>query len=197
MTSELATQRSTLPLARDPWRSHHATAVASPPRASQRPRIPLIVATAMLRRVRGQVCYGIERSARKDGVVCSDRVVWKTRDRNGRRQRASDHHGGRRRCLRRTRTGHRLILLPRNEYQLPFFARCAARRSTSPLKVGEEVEVIGMAPWRIANTICSSRWTGTRKKWRFLSQLEVISADDETREAVEDWLYWSKKGYQF
>ena len=30
-----------------------------------------------------------------------------------------------------------------------------------------------------------------------LSQLEVIDADDETREAVEDWLYWSKKGYQF
>jgi Calcium binding len=30
-----------------------------------------------------------------------------------------------------------------------------------------------------------------------LSQLEVIAADDQTREAVEDWLYWSKKGYQF
>ena len=28
----------------------------------------------------------------------------------------------------------------------PFLARCATRRSTSPLKVGEEVEVIGMAP---------------------------------------------------
>ena len=30
-----------------------------------------------------------------------------------------------------------------------------------------------------------------------LSQLEVIDADDQTREAVEDWLYWIKKGYQF
>jgi Calcium binding len=30
-----------------------------------------------------------------------------------------------------------------------------------------------------------------------LSQLEVIDADEGTREAVEDWLYWSKKGYQF
>ena len=30
-----------------------------------------------------------------------------------------------------------------------------------------------------------------------LSQLEVFCTDDETREAVEDWLYWSKKGYQF
>ena len=25
-------------------------------------------------------------------------------------------------------------------------------------------------------------------------KLGVISADDETREAVEDWLYWGKKG---
>ena len=28
----------------------------------------------------------------------------------------------------------------------PFLARSAIRRSTSPLKVGDEVEVIGMAP---------------------------------------------------
>jgi len=25
----------------------------------------------------------------------------------------------------------------------------------------------------------------------------VVDANDETREAVEDWLYWTKKGYQF
>jgi hypothetical protein len=30
-----------------------------------------------------------------------------------------------------------------------------------------------------------------------LSQLEVVDANDETRETVEDWLYWTKKGYQF
>lgn len=30
-----------------------------------------------------------------------------------------------------------------------------------------------------------------------LSQREVIDADDETREAVEDWLYWTIMGYQF
>jgi hypothetical protein len=28
-----------------------------------------------------------------------------------------------------------------------------------------------------------------------LSQLEVV--DEESREAVEDWHYWTKKGYQF
>jgi hypothetical protein len=30
-----------------------------------------------------------------------------------------------------------------------------------------------------------------------LSQLEVIHADDQTREAVEDWHYWVSRGYQF
>ena len=30
-----------------------------------------------------------------------------------------------------------------------------------------------------------------------LSQLEVVDPDEGTREAVEDWLFWSKKGYQF
>jgi Calcium binding len=34
----------------------------------------------------------------------------------------------------------------RPELDFPFLARCAARRSTSPLRVGDEVEVIGMAP---------------------------------------------------
>src|SRR5215217_7954549 len=56
---------------------------------------------------------------RKDGVFCSGGVVWKTRDRNGRGKRAPDHHGGRRRCLQRTRTSCRLVLLSRREAQLP------------------------------------------------------------------------------
>jgi len=30
-----------------------------------------------------------------------------------------------------------------------------------------------------------------------LSQLKVIQATDETREAVEDWHYWVGMGYQF
>lgn len=30
-----------------------------------------------------------------------------------------------------------------------------------------------------------------------LSQLEVLHAGKETRQAVEDWLYWVDQGYQF
>ena len=38
----------------------------------------------------------------------------------------------------------------------PFVARCFAERSIPPLRVGEEVEVVGMAPRRSASTRCSS-----------------------------------------
>ncbi len=80
----------------------------------------------------------------------------------------------------------------------PFLARCAARRSTSPLKVGDEVEVIGMAPVEECEheMFVEMDWEGDGLAIP-LSQLEVIDANDETREAVEDWIYWSRKGYQF
>jgi hypothetical protein len=80
----------------------------------------------------------------------------------------------------------------------PFLARCTARRSTSPLKVGNEVEVIGMAPVEECEheMFVEMDWDEGGLAVP-LSQLEVVNADDETREAVEDWLYWTKKGYQF
>jgi hypothetical protein len=82
----------------------------------------------------------------------------------------------------------------------PFLARCIAKRATSPLKVGDEVEVLGMAP----DGECE-REMFVVMRWEKeslavpLSQLEVIHADDdgETGQAVCDWLYWSGKGYRF
>jgi hypothetical protein len=80
----------------------------------------------------------------------------------------------------------------------PFLARCAARRSTSPLKVGDEVEVIGMAPVEECEHDMFVEMDWDEEELAVpLSQLEVVDADEETREAVEDWLYWTKKGYQF
>jgi hypothetical protein len=66
------------------------------------------------------------------------------------------------------------------------------------LKVEDEVEVIGMPPEEECEheMFVVMRWD--REGLAIpLSQLEVIDADDETREAVEDWLYWSRNGYQF
>jgi hypothetical protein len=80
----------------------------------------------------------------------------------------------------------------------PFLVRCTIRRSISPLKVGDEVEIIGMAPVEECEheMFVEMDWDDEGLAVP-LSQLEVVDADEETREAVEDWLYWSKKGYQF
>jgi hypothetical protein len=80
----------------------------------------------------------------------------------------------------------------------PFRARCIVERSISPLHVGDEVEVIGMPSGdecerEMFVTIC---WN-ERELAVPLAQLEVIEADDQTREAVEDWHYWVGMGYQF
>jgi hypothetical protein len=81
---------------------------------------------------------------------------------------------------------------------VPFRARCVQEREVSPLSVGDEVEAVGLPPERECERemFVSIRW-GQRKLAVPLAQLKVVEADDETREAVEDWLYWVGRGYQF
>ena len=78
---------------------------------------------------------------------------------------------------------------------VPFRARCVEEREVSPLSEGDEVEVVGMPPERECERemFVSIRW-GKRKLAVPLAQLEVTEADDETREAVEDWHYWVLHG---
>lgn len=80
----------------------------------------------------------------------------------------------------------------------PFLARCIAKRAISPLRVGDEVEVLGMPPEEECEheMFVTMRWEREGLAVP-LSQLEVIHADDQTREAVEDWHYWVNRGYQF
>ena len=82
----------------------------------------------------------------------------------------------------------------------PFLAGCIAKRATSPLKVGDEVDVLGMAPEEECERemFVVMRWEREGLAVP-LSQLEVIHAidDGETEQAVEDWRYWSRKGYRF
>ena len=40
--------------------------------------------------------------------------------------------------------------------QFPFLRRCVAERATSPLQIGDEVEVVGMPPEEVCDTRCSS-----------------------------------------
>ncbi len=78
----------------------------------------------------------------------------------------------------------------------PFSAKCIARRTSSPLKVGEEVKVVGMPSEEdcMHEMFVLIRWKG-RKIAIPLIQLEGIQVDEETQQAIEDWHYWVKRGH--
>jgi len=85
-----------------------------------------------------------------------------------------------------------------DKLKVPFRARCKSARSTSPLKIGEEVEVLGMAPEEECETemfVWASR-SGERIAVP-LMQLQPMSKDRETQEAVGDWHYWVDRGHEF
>ncbi len=79
----------------------------------------------------------------------------------------------------------------------PFLAKCTIKRAVSPLKVGDKVEVTGMPPEEECEheVFVMIRW-GKEGLAVPLSQLQVVRADGKTREAVADWHYWVKMGYQ-
>ena len=80
----------------------------------------------------------------------------------------------------------------------PFKARCVDVRSVSPLKKGEEVEVLAMAREDecMREMFVLIRFAG-RKLGVPLSQLEARESTRETRQAVDDWRYWVAMGYEF
>ncbi len=85
-----------------------------------------------------------------------------------------------------------------DKMSFPFRARCIAARSLSPLKVGEEVEVLHMAEQKDCERemLVIVRWSG-RTFGVPLSQLEGIGVDADTQQAIEDWHYWTAQGYEF
>ncbi len=80
----------------------------------------------------------------------------------------------------------------------PFEAKCIAERATSPLRVGEVVEVIDMAPADECehDMFVEIQWQD-RSLAVPLSQLEGIEVDAGTEEAIGDWHYWINSGYGF
>ena len=80
----------------------------------------------------------------------------------------------------------------------PFKAKCVAQRTISPLVLGEEVRVVGMAQEEDCDheIFVLIDWQG-RSLGVPLSQLEPMNVDEETRTAVEDWQYWVAIGYEF
>jgi hypothetical protein len=80
---------------------------------------------------------------------------------------------------------------------VPFAARCIIQRSISPLRVGDEVEVVGMAPDEECGheMFVLIRWE-RRTLAVPLAQLEGVTADEQTRQVIEDWQYWVAQGYE-
>jgi hypothetical protein len=85
-----------------------------------------------------------------------------------------------------------------DKLQMPFKARCKSVRATSPLEVGKETEVVDMAD----EDDCMSEIFvvvkhGKSKLSVPLAQIECITADGDTLQAVADWHYWVARGYQY
>ncbi|HVB25641.1 MAG TPA: calcium-binding protein [Ktedonobacteraceae bacterium] len=80
----------------------------------------------------------------------------------------------------------------------PFAARCVVRRTTSPLEPDDTVEVVGMAPAEECEheMLVLIQWK-KRQLAIPLMQLEGVQVDEETQQAIEDWHYWVKRGYEF
>jgi hypothetical protein len=79
----------------------------------------------------------------------------------------------------------------------PFVARCTAERAISSLRVGDEVEVVGMAPEEECQheMFVLIRWE-RRPLAVPLAQLEGVTVDKQTRQVIEDWQYWVAQGYE-
>ena len=83
--------------------------------------------------------------------------------------------------------------------EVPFTATCIAERAISPLRKGDEVEVLEVGPGEECRheMFVGMRWE-RRPLAVPLAQLKPISeTDKKTKEAVADWHYWVAQGYEF
>jgi hypothetical protein len=83
--------------------------------------------------------------------------------------------------------------------QFPFTATCIARRQISPLRLKDEVEILELAD----EAECQHEVYVLMRREKEglgvpLSQIKPIEATDkETKQAVQDWHYWTAMGYEF
>lgn len=85
-----------------------------------------------------------------------------------------------------------------DKIQFPFKAECIKERQISPLKVGEQIQVLHMVPEDecMREMFVEIEWSD-RTFGVPLAQLRPLDVDDETQEAIEDWHYWVDRGYEF
>ena len=84
--------------------------------------------------------------------------------------------------------------------QFPFTATCNGQRATSPFEQGDEIEVTALADLDecMHEVFVMTRLDTKRQLAIPLAQLTPISTTDlATKQAVGDWHYWVKQGYEF
>jgi Calcium binding len=78
--------------------------------------------------------------------------------------------------------------------RFPFMARCAAERSSSPLRVGEEVEVVGMTPEGGCQHQMFVLIDWERRTLAVpLAQLQGLAVDEQTGQVIEDGSIGSRR----
>ncbi|MCC7165697.1 MAG: calcium-binding protein [Anaerolineae bacterium] len=84
-----------------------------------------------------------------------------------------------------------------DKLHFPFTAKCVAERAISPLRKGDEIKIVGMAPEKECEHEMFVVTPWERRTLAIpLAQLKPIAADAETDEAVADWHYWLNQDYE-
>ncbi len=85
-----------------------------------------------------------------------------------------------------------------DKIRFPFPARCIEVARVSPLREGEEVKVLQLAPADVCEhgMFVEVAWQ-QRTFAAPLAQLQPIEVDANTTEAIADWRYWVERGYEF
>lgn len=86
-----------------------------------------------------------------------------------------------------------------DQLRFPFAATCIAKRAISPLRLKDEVEVIGMPSEDVCahEMFVTIRWERDGLAVPLFQLKPTRSTDAQTKEAVEDWHYWVGMGYEF
>jgi len=82
--------------------------------------------------------------------------------------------------------------------RFPFPAKCISDRAISPIRKGDEIEIVGMAPEEECQheMFVKTRWD-RRTLAIPLSQIKAVApTDKDTKDAIEDWHYWVNQGYE-
>lgn len=82
---------------------------------------------------------------------------------------------------------------------VPFKAECIQTATTSPLKIGEIIEVVAMDKEENCqhDMFVKVKWENKKTLCVPLKQLKGVNIDHTTTQALNDWAYWTSQGYDF